>query len=90
MYTCHTHEPTIILEVITWKDLWILHFFGLPGYLNDINVLDWSYLFEDLTKGHGHEMKYTIYMNEYNMRYYITDGIYLSWPKFIKLFQTLK
>jgi len=39
-YTGHVHEPTIILEAVASKDLWIWHaFFGLPGSHNDINVL---------------------------------------------------
>ena len=38
--------PTIILEAIASYDLWIWHaFFGLPGSLNDINVLDRSPVF---------------------------------------------
>jgi hypothetical protein len=33
--------PSIILEAVATYDLWIWHaFFGLPGTLNDINVLD--------------------------------------------------
>ena len=43
MYTGHCHEPTIILEAVASQDLWIWHaFFGLPGSLNEINVLDRS------------------------------------------------
>ena len=38
--------PTIILEVVASYDLWIWHaFFGLPGSLNDINVIDRSPVF---------------------------------------------
>jgi hypothetical protein len=34
-------EPTVILEAVATHDLWIWHaFFGLPGTLNDITVLD--------------------------------------------------
>jgi hypothetical protein len=36
--TCY--GPTMILEVVASQDLWIRHsFFGLPGSLNDVNVL---------------------------------------------------
>jgi hypothetical protein len=59
-YTGHVHEPTIILEVVASKDLWIWHAcFGLPGPLNDINVLHYSHLFAKVAKG-----------------YYLADGIY--------------
>nr|XP_017233175.1 PREDICTED: uncharacterized protein LOC108207225 [Daucus carota subsp. sativus] len=85
MYTGHVHEPTIILEAIALKDLWIWHaFFGLPGSLNDINVLDRSHLFEELAEGRGPEVRYTINGHEYNIGYYLTDGIYPSWPTFVK------
>ncbi|XP_023735879.1 uncharacterized protein LOC111883791 [Lactuca sativa] len=41
-YARGDHEsPTIMLEAVASQDLWIWHaFFGLPGTLNDINVLD--------------------------------------------------
>ncbi|XP_074377280.1 uncharacterized protein LOC141718797 [Apium graveolens] len=85
MYTGHVHEPTIIFEAIASKDLWIWHsFFALPGSLNDINVLDRSHLFEDLVKGRGPEVRYTINGHEYTMGYYLADGIYPSWPTFVK------
>ncbi|XP_074327499.1 uncharacterized protein LOC141665414 [Apium graveolens] len=84
MYTGHVHEPTIILEEIASKDLWIWHFFGLPGSLNDINVLDRSHLFEELVEGRGPQVKYTMNENEYKMGYYLAKGIYSSWPTFVK------
>jgi hypothetical protein len=32
---------TVVLEAIATHDLWIWHaFFGLPGTLNDINIID--------------------------------------------------
>jgi len=44
--------PTMILEAVASQDLWIWHaFFGLPGSLNDINVLRRSPLFQSLTSG---------------------------------------
>lgn len=40
MHRGHKKEPTIILEAVASKDLWIWHaFFGMPGSHNDINVL---------------------------------------------------
>lgn len=40
MYRGYKKEPTIILEAVASKDLWIWHaFFGMPGSHNDINVL---------------------------------------------------
>ncbi|GAB2287602.1 hypothetical protein Dimus_037941 [Dionaea muscipula] len=48
----HINKPTIILEAVASYDLWIWHaFFGMPGSHNDINVLDRSPLFAELTQG---------------------------------------
>uniref|UniRef100_A0A453MFX6 DDE Tnp4 domain-containing protein n=1 Tax=Aegilops tauschii subsp. strangulata TaxID=200361 RepID=A0A453MFX6_AEGTS len=42
-YYCHIKKPTIILEAVASKDLWIWHaFFGMPRSHNDINVLQRS------------------------------------------------
>jgi hypothetical protein len=50
----HIHKPTIILEAVAGPDLWIWHaFFGLPGSLNDINVLHRSPVFDDLASGNA-------------------------------------
>jgi len=85
MYTGHVHEPTIILEAVADKDLWIWHaFFGMPGSHNDINVLHLSSLFARLAEGQAPEVNYTINNNEYTMGYYLADGIYPSWATFVK------
>ena len=85
MYSGHIHEPTIILEVVASYDLWIWHaFFGLPGSLNDINVLERSTVFKDLAEGRGPHINYSINGHEYTMGYYLADGIYPSWSTFVK------
>ena len=51
-YTCGSGKPTIVLEAVASQDLWIWHaFFGPPGTLNDINVLDRSPVFDDILQG---------------------------------------
>ena len=76
--------PTIILEAIASYDIWIWHaYFGLPGSNNDINVLQSSNLFDKLTQGiapHGH---YTIQEKNYDVGYYLDDGIYPKWSTLI-------
>jgi hypothetical protein len=85
MYTGHVHEPTIILEVVADKDLWIWHaFFGMPGSHNDINVLHRSSLFARLAEGQAPLVSYTLNNNEYTMGYYLADSIYPSWATFVK------
>jgi hypothetical protein len=85
MYCGHVKEPTIILEAVASTDLWIWHaFFGLPGSLNDINVLHMSPLFDRLAQGKAPVVNYMINGHNYDMGYYLADGIYPSWSTFVK------
>jgi hypothetical protein len=85
MYIGHCHEPTIILEAVASQDLWLWHaFFGMPGSLNNINVLDQSPIFAALAEGHTAPVNYTINRHEYTMGYYLADGIYPNWSTFVK------
>ena len=85
MYKGHVHEPTIILEAVASKDLWIWHaFFGMPGSHNDINVLQRSTLFARLAECQAPEVNYTINGHDYTMGYYLADGVYPSWATFVK------
>ena len=85
MYTGHCHEPTIILEAVASQDLWIWHaFFGLPGSLNDINVLERSPVFATLTEGRAPPINYRINGHDYTMGYYLADDIYPNWSTFVK------
>jgi hypothetical protein len=68
IYTDHCREPTIILEAMASQDLWIWHaFFGMPGSLNDINVLDRSPIFAALAEGRTTPVNYTI--NGHNIQW---------------------
>ena len=85
MYKGHVHEPTIILEAVASKDLWIWYaFFGMPGSHNVINVLQRSPLFVRLAEGQAPEVHYTINGHDYTMGYYLADSIYPSWATFVK------
>jgi hypothetical protein len=87
-YTGHKDGPTMILEAVASHDLWIWHaFFGLPGSLNDINVLRRSPLFDSLTSGTAPQVEYMVNGNKYTMGYYLADGIYPAWATFVKAFQ---
>ncbi|XP_062206263.1 uncharacterized protein LOC133908286 [Phragmites australis] len=84
-YTGHVNAPTIILEAVASQDLWIWHaFFGMPGSLNDINVLHRSHLLDDLAAGQAPKVNYTINGQDYTMGYYLADGIYPEWATFVK------
>lgn len=86
-FTGKSGRPTIILEAVASQDLWIWHsFFGLPGALNDINVLHRSPIFAGLAKGDMPEVKFTVNGNTYDKGYYLADGIY---PRYATLVKTL-
>jgi hypothetical protein len=70
---------TTIFEVVVSHDRWIGYaFFRVDDFNNDINVLNQSPLFVDVIRGRTHKVFFTVNDREYHMRYYLTDGIYLS------------
>uniref|UniRef100_A0A0D2ZSU5 DDE Tnp4 domain-containing protein n=1 Tax=Brassica oleracea var. oleracea TaxID=109376 RepID=A0A0D2ZSU5_BRAOL len=84
-YSRGSGKPTIVLEAVASYDLWIWHaFFGPPGTLNDINVLDRSLVFHDIIKGQAPQVTFSVNGREYRMAYYLTDGIYPKWANFIQ------
>ncbi|XP_033147435.1 putative nuclease HARBI1 [Brassica rapa] len=84
-YARGSGKPTIVLEAVASFDLWIWHaFFGPPGTLNDINVLDRSPVFDDIIQGKAPQVTYSVNGREYHMAYYLTDGIYPKWATFIQ------
>ncbi|KAI4982712.1 hypothetical protein ZWY2020_023204 [Hordeum vulgare] len=85
MFKGHVNEPTMILEAVASHDLWIWHaYFGLPGSLNDINVLQRSPVFAKLAEGETPAVNYSINDHQYTMGYYLADGIYPKWATFVK------
>ena len=78
--------PTVILEAIASHDLHIWHaFFGTPGVCNNINVLDHLPLFDCLIQGKAPPAKVTINNREYDMCYFLADGIYPPWATLIQV-----
>ncbi|XP_062225028.1 uncharacterized protein LOC133923789 [Phragmites australis] len=68
---------------------------GFPGMLgsidcslNDINVLHWSHLLDDLAAGEAPKVQYSINGHHYTMGYYLADGIYSEWATFVKPIQS--
>ncbi|KAL6560495.1 hypothetical protein OROGR_004054 [Orobanche gracilis] len=85
MYTGKCGKPTIILEAIASSDIWIWHaFFGLSGADNDKNVLDRSPLLNEIVEGQAAPVKFCINGHNYDMGYYLADGIYPEWATFVK------
>ena len=79
-------SPTIIFKVVVDYDLWIWHaYFGLPSLSNDINVLEASHLFSNLAEGIASLAHYIIQGKEYDMGYYLADGIYPKWYTLVQI-----
>ncbi|XP_024014636.1 uncharacterized protein LOC112088521 [Eutrema salsugineum] len=84
-YTRGSGKPTIVLEAVASQDLWFWHaFFGPPGTLNDINVLDRSPVFDDILQGRAPKVNFWVNGHQYHLAYYLTDGIYPKWATFIQ------
>nr|XP_043639859.1 uncharacterized protein LOC122610973 [Erigeron canadensis] len=69
-------------------DLWIWHaFFGPPGALNDINVLQQSPLFLPERMGTAPYCPFSVNGRTYRPGYYLVDDIYLTWSTFVKAYK---
>ncbi|CAN1193223.1 hypothetical protein LINPERPRIM_LOCUS28085 [Linum perenne] len=68
-YATGDHKaPTIMLQAVASQDLWIWHaFMGLPGTLNDINVLDRSPVFHEVLEGKAPRVQFIVDGSTYNM-----------------------
>ena len=77
--------PTVTLEAICDLSLWIWHaFFGMPGSLNDINVVEASPIINKIAAGtFPSPCEYRIAGVRRNMPYWFSDGIYPKAPFFI-------
>jgi hypothetical protein len=76
----------IILKAVASYDLRIWHaLFGMPGSINDINVLYWSPVFDNLDKNIGPIVNFKVNGRDYNMGYYLADGIYPPWATLISV-----
>ncbi|XP_020255255.1 uncharacterized protein LOC109832235 [Asparagus officinalis] len=88
LYIGRSGSPTIILEAVADYDLWIWYaYFGMSGTNNDINVLDSSNLFSNLAQDIAPPAHYVIQGKEYNMGYYLADGIYPKWATIVQTIQ---
>jgi hypothetical protein len=83
-------KKTLILEAIADCDSYIWYvFFGEPGSLNDLNVLDKSSIVSGILTG-DFDLKvppYTVNGTKRDWLYFLVDGIYSRWSIFVKPLQ---
>ncbi|XP_059638552.1 uncharacterized protein LOC132280813 [Cornus florida] len=80
------HKPTLILEAVASKDLWVWHaFFGMAGSNNDVNVLDHSLVFNSLINGTMPLINYEVNGHRRAIGYYLSDSIYPMWTTLIQI-----
>ncbi|CAK8541778.1 unnamed protein product [Lathyrus sativus] len=73
-------KPTVMLEAIASQDLWISHaFFGVASSNNNTNAFNQFDVFNDVMQGRALEAHYSVNDTEYNMGYFLLDGIYPKW-----------
>ena len=77
--------PTMVLEAIADHSTRFWHFnFGMPGSLNDINVLDRSPLFNNAVRGVAPMVDFTVNHHQHSVAYWLADGIYPNYACFVK------
>ncbi|XP_010501452.1 PREDICTED: uncharacterized protein LOC104778706 [Camelina sativa] len=65
---------------------WVLKNFptAWKGTFNDLNGLDRSPVLDDILYGEDPQVTYYVNGREYNLTYYLTNGIYPNWATFIQ------
>nr|XP_020157537.2 uncharacterized protein LOC109742851 [Aegilops tauschii subsp. strangulata] len=56
----------------------------MPGFLNDINVVNQSPLVNKIANGELPPVQFVANGRTYNYGYYLADGIYSKWQTFVK------
>lgn len=79
-------KQNILMEAISDGELWIwLYFFGSPGSLNDINVMDHSTTIGAILFGKlPPAVNFKVNGVDYYLPYYLIDRIYPKWRLFVK------
>lgn len=91
VYQNRKHQRSIVMETVCDEDLYIWHFFvGCPGSFNDLNVMQQSPLYQDITAGLWPPRKYTFTVNgrARTLLYYLVDSIYAHYPFFVRPYPT--
>jgi len=84
-YQGKSMKKPIVMETAADTDLYLWHvYIGLPGAMNDLNVLAFSPLFQSMLSGSfPRPISYTVNGVERTLPYYLCDGIYPQHPVLI-------
>lgn len=91
IYQNRKQRRTIIMETVCDEDLYIWHLFvGAPGSFNDLNVLQQSPLYQDVTAGLWPPRKFTFTANgrARTLLYYLVDSIYAHYAFSVRPYPT--
>lgn len=86
-------KPTIVLEALSDYHMWFWHAaYGFAGTLNDLTILSFSSLLEQLLDGSFGDLEdelvpYKISAEEFMKLFILVDGIYPQYSRFVKGFK---
>ncbi len=91
-YKGKENKPSIVLEAICDYHLWFWHVsYGYAGTLNDKSIFAMSPLLRAIVSGEFEQVEkasktvpYKVHKEEFNQLFFLCDGIYPSYSRFIK------
>jgi hypothetical protein len=84
-YIGHHRDATIVVQAVALENMWIWHaLLGLPGSLNNVNILQRSPIFRKRVNGEATTCNFTVNGHQYTTGYYQVDKIYPKWFTFVK------
>ena len=85
MYQDRNHNRSIVAEAIAGHDMYFFQaFVGLPGSLNDINIMNQTTMQRNYMNSIAIDHKYNIGGKEFVGAYFLADGIYPDFPYLVK------
>ena len=85
MYQDRNRNRSIVAEAIAGHDMYFFQaFVGLPGSLNDINIMNQTTMQKNYMNSIAIDHKYNIGGGEFVGAYFLADGIYPNFPYLVK------
>lgn len=87
VYQNRKQRRSIVMKTVCDEDLYIWHFFaGCPGSFNDLNVMQQSPLYQNITASLWPPRRYIFTANGRGrtLLYYLVDSIYAHYPFFVR------